>query len=240
MAPAPSLKKGAHLHFSCSPRSGGFGNDSPGPDLACSPFLKIKLSGDAPVFVTKIEWPTVPEVLQKTCCSCLEAQEAGPTSSVAAALCTQGCPSTDSPPRSSASHDPLCSHHTPHTSLLPKKAAQLQPRAKPKPWALTHTQSLQVERERRKLKRESMRASRAGVLESSGATTPSPTPQVCPFSLTAASGKPKPGHQKQSSAMCIQGKKPIQPVQRARPDQALPRLALSLTQERGPTSVTGP
>lgn len=35
----------------------------------------------------------------------------------------------------------------------------------------------QVERERRKLKRESMRASRTGVLESSGATTPSPTPQ---------------------------------------------------------------
>ena len=60
--------------FSCSPQSGGFGNDSPGPDLACSPFLKIKLSRDAPVFVTKIEWPTVPEVLQKTRWPCLEAR----------------------------------------------------------------------------------------------------------------------------------------------------------------------
>ena len=85
-----------------------------------------------------------------------------------------------------------------------------------------------------------MRTSRTGVLESSGATTPPPTPQVCPFSLTAASGEPKPRHQKQSSAMCIQGKKPIQPVQRAPPDQALPHLALSLIQERGPTSVSGP
>ena len=154
-------------------------------------------------------------------------------------MCAQGCPSTGSPQCSSASHDPLCSHHTPHTSLLPKKAAQLQPRAKPKLWSLTHTQSRQVERERRRLKRESMRTSRTGVLESSGATTPSPTPQVCPFSLTAASGEPKPSRQKQSSAMRIQGEKPIQPVQRAPPDRALPHPALSLTQEGGPTSVNG-
>lgn len=59
------VRRKARISTSAATTVGAFGNNSPGPDLACSPFLKIKLSGDAPVFVTKIEWPTVPEVLQK-------------------------------------------------------------------------------------------------------------------------------------------------------------------------------
>lgn len=116
------------------------------------------------------------------------------------------------------------------------------PRAKPSPdFSLA---SWQVERERRKLKKDFLRASRTGLPEISEATASSPILQVYLFSLTTASGEPNLSHQKQPSSMHIpdypcKGRQPLLPLQRAPPAWVLPhpaRPSLPLTQEGGPAS----
>lgn len=193
--------------------------------------------------MTQIEWPTAPKILQRRFAGpASKAEEAGPTSSAAAALCTllpqQVLSSAQfSFPRLLAPY--TCPTLTPASSQ--KRRLCSRPRAKPSPDV--SLASRQVERERRKLKRDSLRASRAGVLESGEATAPSPTQQVCLFHRLQPQESPSPAT-RNSPLQCVSQAPlarggPLQPVRRAPPDRALPHPALSLTRKGDPTSVGG-
>lgn len=87
--------------------------------------------------------------------------------------------------------------------------------------------SWQVERERRKLKKDFLRASRTGLPEISEATASSPMLQVYLFPLTTASGEPNLSHQKHPSSVHIpdypcKGRQPLPPLQRAPPACSAP------------------
>lgn len=143
-------------------------------------------------------------------------------------------------PGSLASHD-CCPLTLTHALASRERQLCSSPRTKPSPdFSLA---SWQVERERRKLKKDSLRASRTGALEISEATASSPTLQVYLFSLTTASGEPNLSHQKQPSSAHspgypCKGRQPLPPIQRALigfcPTQQGP---VCLTQEGGPASV---